>query len=82
MGFIVNSYRFTVAPFEASGGTESEAGGYKYHTFNSNGTFTISSGAADLEYLLVAGGGGGGTAGSGGNNAAGGGGAGGSLEGT
>jgi hypothetical protein len=68
---------------EASGGTESETGGYKYHTFSSDdssnqtvGTLTISAGSADIEYLIVAGGGGSG------NFYSGGGGAGGMLTGT
>jgi hypothetical protein len=68
---------------EASGGTESETGGYKYHTFSSNGssnqtvgTLTVSAGSADIEYLIVAGGGGSG------NFYSGGGGAGGMLTGT
>jgi len=37
----------------ASGGTETTAGGYKYHTFNSNGTLTVSS-AGSVEYCIVA----------------------------
>jgi hypothetical protein len=51
-------------PFSATGGTVTEVtdGGinYKVHTFTSSGTFTVVSGEAEVEYLVVAGGGGGG----------------------
>jgi len=49
-----------VSGLQATGGTETTSGGYKYHTFTSSGTLTVSS-AGDVEYLIVAGGGGGGT---------------------
>jgi len=53
---------------------------YKVHSFTSDGTFQITSGSGNVEYLVVAGGGGGGGAG---NTPAGsGGGAGGMLTGT
>ena len=47
----------------ASGGTVTTSGGYKYHTFTGNGTFTVNSiaqGSASntLEVFMVAGGGG------------------------
>ena len=45
-------------PFSASGGNESTAGGYKYHTFTSSGTFTPSS-SGSVDAIIVAGGGGG-----------------------
>ena len=51
----------------ASGGTETTSGDYKIHTFNSSGTFTVSSvgnsaGGGDVvSYMVIAGGGGGGT---------------------
>jgi hypothetical protein len=61
---------------QASGGTETTSGGYKYHTFTSDGTFTVSSGGS-VEYLVVAGGGSGGR-----GNGGSGGGAGGMLTGT
>jgi hypothetical protein len=66
------------APFSASGGSESTSGGYKYHTFNSSGTFTVNTGTATADILIVAGGGGG----SGGTGLmhGGGGGAGGMIE--
>ena len=62
---------FTVA----TGGTITTDGNYKVHTFNSSGTFEITTLGDDaiVDYLVVAGGGGGG----GGNNGGGGGGAGG-----
>jgi hypothetical protein len=43
----------------ATGGTTSEAGGYRTHTFTSSGTFTTNI-ALSVEYLVVAGGGAGG----------------------
>ncbi|MFC1780073.1 glycine-rich domain-containing protein [Patescibacteria group bacterium] len=58
----------------ATGGTTSESGGYKYHTFTSSGTFEVTAGSGDVEVLVVGGGGGGG---SGGTASRGGGGAGG-----
>ena len=46
---------------EVSGGTETTYNGYKYHTFTSTGTFTVSGGTLeDIHYLIVGGGGGGG----------------------
>ena len=62
----------------ASGGTEVTSGGYKYHTFLSSGTFTVTS-AGDVEYLVIAGGGGGGHGGNS-SNTGGGGGAGGLIH--
>ena len=49
---------FTVA----EGGTETEDGNYKIHTFNSGGTFTVTKvgGDASVDYLVIAGGAGGG----------------------
>ena len=50
-------------PFSATGGNVSalEPGnGYKYHTFTSPGTFTVTSGNKNLEFLVVGGGGAGG----------------------
>ena len=45
----------------ATGGSVTDSGGYRIHTFTSSGTFTVSTaGTAPLEYLIVAGGGGGG----------------------
>jgi hypothetical protein len=43
--------------FQATGGTVSQSGNYTYHTFTSSGTFTVTSGARTIEYLIVAGGG-------------------------
>ena len=42
----------------ATGGTITEAGGFRIHTFNSSGTFSVSSvdTGATLEYVIIAGG--------------------------
>ena len=68
--------------FSTSGGTQITSGGYKYHVFTTPGTFTMSGGTKDLEYLVVAGGGGGGGSGASDTGAGGGGGAGGLRQGT
>lgn len=57
----------------ATGGTTYISGAYKYHKFTSDGTFAVTKGKGDAEYILLAGGGGGG------DDAGGGGGAGGFL---
>ena len=44
----------------ASGGTMTQYNGYNFHTFTSNGTFTIENSINSLSVLIVAGGGGGG----------------------
>jgi len=59
----------------ASGGSETDLNGYRYHTFTSNGSLTVNTGG-EVEYLIVGGGGGGG------NNIGGGGGGGGVVTGT
>jgi hypothetical protein len=75
----VNSVRGTFGPngrfgsaanIVASGGVETSISGYKIHTFNNSGTFTLSSapGGSTFDILMVAGGGGGGTGN--GNNSA------------
>jgi len=64
----------------ASGGTETTAGNYRYHTFTSSGTFTVTT-AGEVEYLVIAGGGAGGTQTTGGYES-GGGGAGGYISST
>ena len=51
---------------DAIGGTVSTSGAYKVHTFESDGIFTVNSGTAEIEYLVIAGGGGGGGWGGGG----------------
>ena len=65
-----------ILPFSASGGTEVDVDGYRYHTFLSNDILSVTS-PGEVEYLVIAGGGGGG-----GGVVAGGGGAGGYLSGT
>ena len=61
----------------ATGGTITEINddgvNYRVHTFTSSGTFEVTSGSGEVEYLIVAGGG------SGGEGHGGGGGAGGSV---
>ena len=56
-------------PFIASGGTETtDRSGFKVHEFTSPGTFTVSSGSANVELMVIGGGGsGGGNPGSGAN---------------
>ena len=58
----------------ATGGAVTTDGDYKVHTFNSSGTFTVTTLGADttLDYLVVAGGGGGGEGYYGGGGGAGG----------
>ena len=61
----------------ASGGTETTSGDYKIHTFNSSGTFTVSTvgnsfgGGDKVSYVVVAGGAGGGARHGGGGGAGG-----------
>lgn len=50
----------TSTSMSATGGTITTDGDYTIHTFTSSGTFTVTSGSGDVEYLVVAGGGGGG----------------------
>ena len=52
-----------VSYIAATGGTITEVGGYRYHTFTTSDDFEVTSlGSTDgsIEYLIVAGGGGGG----------------------
>lgn len=60
-----------IGKFVADGGTVTNAGGFKIHTFTSPGTFSVTSGTATGELLLIAGGGSGGS-GTGGGGGAGG----------
>ena len=46
--------------FTATGGTITTVTGYTIHTFTSDGTFEVTQGATDAEYLIVGGGGSGG----------------------
>ncbi|MBU1992049.1 DUF2341 domain-containing protein, partial [Patescibacteria group bacterium] len=61
-------------PITATGGTITEVGGYRIHTFTTSGTFQVTAGNGNVESLVVAGGGGGGitNAGNGGGGGAGG----------
>jgi autotransporter-associated beta strand protein len=63
---IIKLVRNSLRAFTATGGTittytNAEGVVYKVHTFNSSGTFTVTSGG-DVTYLVVGGGGGGGSA--------------------
>ena len=51
--------------FFATGGTITTAAGKTIHTFTSSGTFEVTIGFSDVDYLVVAGGGGGGGGGGG-----------------
>jgi hypothetical protein len=75
MEFYNGTAWLSIGGISATGGTITNADGYKIHTFTSSGTFTMFTGSL-VEYLIVAGGGGGGGV------HAGGGGAGGVLSGT
>ncbi|MFH1232470.1 MAG: hypothetical protein V1651_01225, partial [Patescibacteria group bacterium] len=47
-------------PVTATGGTITEVGGYRIHTFTTSGTFQVTAGSGNVDVLAVAGGGGGG----------------------
>ncbi len=66
---------------KAVGGTVTESGNYKIHTFTGSGQFTVIDPTLMVEYLIVAGGGSGGNCNSNSGTPAGGGGAGGVLTG-
>ena len=77
-GNITNkSFSLEVSPDLVAGGDVVEQGGYKIHTFTSNGTLTVYATTSNIEYLVVAGGGGGGKDSFSSNRGSGGGGAGG-----
>jgi len=67
---VSNAVTPAAAPFTATGGTITESGGYKIHTFTSSGTFEVTSApdGSEIEYLVVAGGGGAESVDSGGNS--------------
>lgn len=56
--------------FSATGGTVTDVGGYRIHTFTTSGTFTVT-GTGTVDVLVVAGGGSGGTSRGGGGGAGG-----------
>ena len=61
-GMTERAYGFgTTGPINATGGTITTSGGYKYHTFLNTGSLNVLSGAGVVDVLLVAGGGGGGS---------------------
>ena len=51
----------SIGEFSAFGGTTTNVGGYRYHTFTTSGLFQVTAGSKSIEYLVVAGGGGGGS---------------------
>jgi len=53
---LIGSMKGAVA-FSATGGTITDSGGYRYHTFNASGNFVVSSGSKTVEVLTVGGGG-------------------------
>lgn len=69
----------SVLPFIATGGTKTTSGDFTYHTFTSSGTFAVTSGSRNIDYLVVAGGGSGGNTEDFGATGGGGGGAGGYI---
>ena len=50
----------SIGEFSAFGGTTTDVGGFRYHTFTTSGLFQVTSGTKSIDYLVVAGGGGGG----------------------
>jgi hypothetical protein len=56
----VEWYSATPQNMEATGGTITQSGGFRVHTFNSSGTFSVTANPTDVDYLVIAGGGGGG----------------------
>jgi hypothetical protein len=60
-GTTVSISLIAVVAMSATGGTVTTSGDYKYHTFTSSGTFTVSDLGTEtpaIQYLVVAGGGG------------------------
>lgn len=55
-----NDWQLIKSSFTATGGTITEAEGYRIHTFTSSGTFEVTKGSAAVEYLVIGGGGAGG----------------------
>lgn len=64
--YIGGSWVTVKGSFAAVGGTETTYSIYKVHTFTSSGSFTVTSGTKNADYIIVAGGGGGGSDGGGG----------------
>src|SRR5438309_499560 len=56
-GIVIISYH--TGALTATGGTITTSGGNTIHTFTTNGTFTVTSGSANIKVLVVGGGGGG-----------------------
>lgn len=62
-GSVSQAFTFTIVePFSATGGTTTDSGGYRYHTFNASGNFVITGSPSKTIEVLIVGGGGAGTA--------------------
>ena len=74
-GVTINFTVLDTVYYAATGGSITTVGDYKYHTFTSSGTFTVTTAgntpSGGVDYLTVAGGGGAGTDNSGGGGAGG-----------
>ena len=73
--FATQAYTQTITPqFVATGGTVTDSGGYRTHTFNSSSNFVVPAGPTitTARYLVIAGGGGAGAGYAGGGGGAGG----------
>ena len=78
-GVVIIKYPLTItnpnysvpSPITATGGIITQVGNRRIHTFQSGGTFTVTSGKGKVWYLVVAGGGGGGNTRGGGGGAGG-----------
>ena len=56
-GSVSQAFTFTIVePFSATGGTTTDSGGYRYHTFNASGNFVVT-GSKSMDILVVGGGG-------------------------
>ncbi|MCX5792529.1 MAG: hypothetical protein NTY45_10030 [Elusimicrobia bacterium] len=66
-----NGAWYSIGAVVATGGTVTEIGGYRIHTFTTSGTFTVINGGS-VDYLVVGGGGSGGGGWQGGGGGAGG----------
>lgn len=76
MSILTAAAGMMISAGSATGGTEVDDGGFRYHTFTSTGNLTVL-GTLEVEFLIIGGGGGGGNSGGGGDAGTGGGGAGG-----
>lgn len=61
---LIGSMKGAVA-FSATGGTTTNSGGYRYHTFNASGSFVVAGASKSMDVLVVGGGANGGGTGGG-----------------